>query len=115
MKRGAAAGSVLAFFAFLLLRGSPAAGPGAAEIPAQSDHVAAVRSAERLHPSSSKPWPEDGPWEASRRHFAGKRPEGECPVSMARGESVREKQWCIPPQEQARAMIAIVPDPVHSH
>jgi hypothetical protein len=115
MKRGAAAGSVLgtAVLALLLLRGS-ATGPGVSNgNPTQMEHLTAAAQAERQ--SSPKTWPEEGPWQASRRHFAGKRPEGECPSFMAQGEDSRDKQWCIPPQEQVRAMIAIVPDPIHSH
>jgi len=115
MKRGAAAGSALgtAILALFLLRGSTT-GPGVAAVnPTQMEHLAAAALAETQ--SSPKTWPEDGPWQASRRHFAGKRPEGECPLFMAQGEDPRDKQWCIPPQEQVRAMIAIVPDPVHSH
>src|SRR5260370_39216679 len=97
----------------MLLRGS-ATGPGVAAVnPTQMEHLAAAVLTETQ--SSPKTWPEDGPWQASRRHFAGKRAEGECPLFMARGEEPRDKQWCIPPQEQERAMIAIVPDPVHSH
>src|SRR5260370_33541561 len=105
MKHGAAAGSALgtALLALLLLRGS-ATGPGVAAVnPTQMEHLAAAVLAETQ--SSPKTWPEDGPWQASRRHFAGKRPEGECPLFMARGEDPRDRQGWIRTQEQGPARI----------
>src|SRR5260370_4600874 len=95
----------------MLLRGS-ATGPGVAAVnPTQMEHLAAAVLTETQ--SSPKTCPEDGPWQASRRHFAGKRPEGECPLFMARVEDPRDKQWCIRPPEQVRAIIAVGPGHVH--
>lgn len=78
----------------------------------------------------------DGPWQASRLYFAG-RPGDDCPSLAARPESTKlatlngvslslqasqqpaesthSNRWCIPNDTQLAAMIAIVPDPVHSH
>jgi hypothetical protein len=71
-----------------------------------------------------KNWQEDGPWIASRQHFAGILPEDKCPSLEDKAISdalVRSQVWCIPDKNvknqdvTVRAMIAIVPDPVHSH
>lgn len=80
----------------------------------------------------------DGPWQASRQHFAGVQPESQCPALPVEPESrsvaslggvtlalqrasqpaaaknERSSIWCIPEDVPVRAMIAIVPDPVHS-
>ena len=71
-------------------------------------------------------WPENGPWRATRTHFAGLWPRGKCPFYAAQTKDTqkspasaitdpRRQVWCIPDTEKIRAMIAIVPDPVHSH
>src|SRR5207245_1682961 len=89
--------------------------------------------------TSKKKWPEEGPWKASRQHFAGLQDEGKCPslkampetrsvaalggVGLAlqrtrQGKDVQDELrnlWCIPDGTPVRAMIAIVPDPAHSH
>jgi hypothetical protein len=81
---------------------------------------------------------EDGPWNASQDHFAGAWP-GQCPgeavhagkksaaaqngVSLLRqGDEHRQSTdhprndlWCIPDTEHVAAMIAIAPDPAHTH
>lgn len=84
-----------------------------------------------------KKWSEDGPWKASRQHFAGIQPENDCPPLEAESKSTaasrsdarapqptgkvntfsnaRGRVWCIPDGVKVRAMIAIAPDPVHSH
>lgn len=78
--------------------------------------------------------PQEGPWMASRRHFAGINKDipgcqdsavGPEPSGLTRAASAktpgtgdatrREQLWCIPGNEQVRAMIAIVADPVHTH
>jgi hypothetical protein len=69
---------------------------------------------------------QDGPWRASQMHFAGLWPHGKCPSYTAQtaktgktspgpGTDPRQQVWCIPGHEKIRAMIAIVPDPVHTH
>ncbi|HST78955.1 MAG TPA: hypothetical protein VLN58_10745, partial [Verrucomicrobiae bacterium] len=78
----------------------------------------------------------DGPWLASRRHFAGISPQcgGYSSVRSESGATQqssgtlkrntlnnavagarRQQLWCIPQDEQVRAMMAIVADPVHTH
>jgi hypothetical protein len=57
----------------------------------------------------------EGPWIASQKHFAGRAP---CPFGPNGPRS-----WCIAPEpkrlkgraQDQRAIIAIVPDPVHAH
>ncbi|HEY6307635.1 MAG TPA: hypothetical protein VI488_14375 [Candidatus Angelobacter sp.] len=83
---------------------------------------------------------EDGPWNASQDHFAGAWPGRECPaaeivdagkksVAALNGVSLvlqgdererpirnpRSDLWCIPDRERVAAMIAIAPDPAHTH
>jgi len=50
---------------------------------------------------------DDGPWKASQAHFAGFFPGTECPP--------KKERWCIPDNEPVAAMIALAPDPLHSH
>jgi hypothetical protein len=67
--------------------------------------------------------PPDGPWMASRSHFAGISNSGECPPSseipasssQAAAVKLRQQVWCIPQNERVSAMMAVVPDPVHTH
>src|SRR5260370_32516689 len=106
MKHGAAAGSALgtALLALLLLRGS-ATGSGVAAVnPTQMEHLAAAVRAETQ--SSPKTWPEDGPWQASRRHFAAKRAAGEDALFTELGEDPRDTQCCIPHQAPVRTSTA---------
>ena len=76
---------------------------------------------------------QNGPWQASRRHFAGINHLPQCQESAAGPDSTalagpasgttpstqavarRAQLWCIPGNEQVRAMIAIAADPVHTH
>jgi hypothetical protein len=143
MKVGGAAGSSAfgaAILALFLLRGTATAPVGSTETGMGPGRAVAGQNAETQGKSFSKKWPDDGPWQASRKHFAGIWHEGDCPSyesEDAGGKNVasldgvtlalksgrqetsvsnpRERVWCIPSGEQVRAMIAIVPDPVHTH
>ncbi|HKD81913.1 MAG TPA: hypothetical protein VKH81_19620 [Candidatus Angelobacter sp.] len=127
---GSAVGSLL--LALLVIRGitpTPAA-------PGQNRTRPATRTAGAAASTSSsnalgKQWPDEGPWKASRQHFAGIQPEKDCPSltsepadkSAVSPQSTAEKEisntrgriWCIPDDVKVSAMIAIAPDPVHSH
>jgi hypothetical protein len=102
---------------------------------------AATQEISTVHQKKQTRWlPADGPWKASRQHFAGARSGKECPalslyspaqpptgppgsISLflddGRQEAAtdpREDIWCIPDNDDSvRAIIAIVPDPIHSH
>lgn len=100
---------------------APVAGP-AAKQESVRPRPSSVASAEKTSKSNSLS-PQDGPWMASRNHFAGIWKAGECPPlppisTPAKGAAdgeVRQQVWCIPPGETVTAMMAIVPDPVHTH
>src|SRR5437588_2391282 len=136
---GSALGTVL--FAAMFFRGSPA-GPVASMQPAQSSQKHSVLP-ERASADQKKQtrWlSADGPWKASRQHFAGARSGKECPALSRRAATrppsdspgsinlfldngreeeatnPREDIWCIPDNDDTvQAVIAIIPDPVHSH
>lgn len=100
---------------------APVSGPAAKQEPVRP-RPSSVASAEKTSKSSS-PSPQDGPWMASRNHFAGIWKAGECPplppvstlAKSAVASKLRQQVWCIPPNERVMAMMAIVPDPVHTH
>jgi hypothetical protein len=52
--------------------------------------------------------PQEGPWKASQAHFAGIFTDSEC-------RKKEESRWCIPKEARVQAMIALAPDPSHSH
>lgn len=70
-----------------------------------------------------------GPWIASREHFAGRcscfsgtesandkdQTVFKAPCRSESGAGNDLRLWCIPQNEHVKAMIAIIPDPVHSH
>src|SRR5258708_6320267 len=125
MRRGGTVGSAmgaLVLTALFMFRGG-APGP-----QPSSDQVRARGQVER--PADAKKnekatFPEEGPWRASRDHFAGPaaRPEGKktCAISLPQGHAtgpgcgLRKDLWMIPEDQNVQAMIAIVPDPVHTH
>ncbi len=128
MNRAGFAGSTLGavLLAVLLMR-APATAPGASTNPQQGQSSAGQNSAANQAGDDSG----KGPWDASRRHFAGFEP-GRCVLHAASKTGGQRKaspkqaeantqntdktaRWCIPQNEQVRAMIAILPDPVHSH
>jgi len=108
---GSAAGAVL--IGALLLR-SPAPVPRA---PAQTSRTAAEsRAAEeaRKAAKAKKEVAEDGPWKASRNYFGPARTDiEECSPASA-GNDERNRLWCVPSETRVQAMIATVPDPVHT-
>jgi hypothetical protein len=135
---GSAAGGLL--LVMLLVRGG---GTGPAyrgeSKSGQARSASEISGASGSAKAKSKKWPEEGPWKASRQYFAGLQPEEQCPslsgdpetknvasfsgvdlTLQKSGDGVaineeRSKLWCIPDKASVRAMIAIVPDPVHSH
>ena len=103
--------------------------------PATRSESSAAKSISQAKEKQVKGVP-DGPWLASRRHFAGitpecggsssatgqadstqKSPTASTPKALNDTPAGRDRQqlWCIPQDEQIRAMMAIVADPVHSH
>jgi hypothetical protein len=103
--------------------------PGRA--PATRSESSAAKSISQANEKQLKDVP-DGPWLASRRHFAGITPQCSSPVvaestqksptaskpkalNNAAAGARRHQLWCIPEGEQVRSMMAIVADPVHSH
>src|ERR1700694_2073781 len=137
MKRAGVVGSALgtALLATLFFRG-PAPQPNASAQSSNSSN----RSVQAGQRTQKKRLPEDGPWKASRQHFAGAQSGKECPalslrsgnqsrvastrgttLVLASGEEIeitnpREDLWCIPNNDESvQAMIAIAPDPVHTH
>ena len=124
MKETGIAGSAIGamILALLVLRM-----PGRA--PAPKSESPASTSASRANDKQPKEVP-NGPWLASRNHFAGISPQcgGRGSVAgppdstrqtsgAASGSAAARRQqlWCIPQGEQVRAMMAIVADPVHTH
>lgn len=129
MKQTGIAGSVIGAIVLALLAFRM---PGKA--PATKSESSAAKSISQAKEKQVKDVPE-GPWLASRRHFAGITPQ--CGSSSATGQvdstqqppvasapkalnsattgGRRQQLWCIPEGEQVRAMMAIVADPVHSH
>src|SRR5579872_803420 len=111
LKRVGAVGSAVGAVALgvLLIRGSAPA----PVTPGPQTQTRAHRPVKaRLGQSSTAQpdqLPEDGPWQASREHFAGAQ-GGEC-------ASIEDKggRWCVPHQEKLQAIIAILPDPVNTH
>jgi hypothetical protein len=124
---GSAAGGLL--LVMLLVRGGGTGPSYRAESKNGQSHGASEISGASAQ-AKNKKWPEEGPWKASRQYFAGTQPEIQCPslsgdtgVEQAPQKSSdgqflneeRSKLWCIPEKASVRAMIAVVPDPVHSH
>ncbi|HEV2991466.1 MAG TPA: hypothetical protein VG759_23730, partial [Candidatus Angelobacter sp.] len=135
---GSALGTVL--LATLFFRGSPVG----SSAPTQSNQQPTRRSAPQerptVHKNKQARWLQaDGPWKASRQHFAGARSGKECPALSVRSPdqppsgppgsinlslddgreeaatNPREDIWCIPDDDDSvRAVIAVVPDPIHS-
>ncbi|HEY2359878.1 MAG TPA: hypothetical protein VGK36_02090 [Candidatus Angelobacter sp.] len=132
---GSAAGTLLV--ATLFLR----SGTPVASMPGTDSKQERSAAGQRKEPQTSAPKKNsqaDGPWRASRQHFAGIQSENQCPglqeepesrsgaspagvtVALQRtsrstaAKNERSSIWCIPEGVPVRAMIAIVPDPVHS-
>lgn len=134
---GSTAGTLI--LALLFIRGVGFNATPRTEAGAQPERTEDQRAqSQELNPAASSR-EEDGPWQASRRYFAG-RPGGDCPPLPAKPESrnvaspsdanrlsqqtghspdkaerAHSSLWCIPSGVRVGAMIAIVPDPVHSH
>ncbi|HWF05354.1 MAG TPA: hypothetical protein VHA06_16835, partial [Candidatus Angelobacter sp.] len=124
---GSAAGGLL--LVMLLVRGGGTGPTYRAESKSGQSHGTNETSGASAQ-AKDKKWPEEGPWKASRQYFAGLQPEEQCPslsgdtgaeqTPQKSGDGQfhteeRSKLWCIPEKASVRAMIAIVPDPVHSH
>ena len=100
---------------------APVSGPAAKQEPVRP-RPSSVASAQNTSNANSLS-AQDGPWMASRNHFAGIWKAGECPAlpstsALAKGAAdtrLYQQLWCIPPDERVTAMLAIVPDPVHTH
>jgi hypothetical protein len=129
---GSATGGLLLLL--FLVRGGGTGPTYRAETKSGQSHgaseISGVSGSAKTAKTKSKKWPEEGPWKASRQYFAGLQPEEQCPALSGDtgleqtpqkfGDSQfineeRSKLWCIPEKASVRAMIAIVPDPVHSH
>ena len=84
-----------------------------------------------IQPKAGKELPEDGPWKASQDYFGPARSDREdClpaetsgnrqnVVATQRGgririNNLRDQLWCIPHDVTVQAMIATIPDPVHT-
>src|ERR1700730_18903353 len=92
MKRIGALGSVLttAVVAAVFFRG-PAPGQDASTQPNQTPSSGAALPAEDTpRRMQKKELPEDGPWKASRQHFAGTGSGKECPPSLAPAGSLTQ-------------------------
>lgn len=102
------------FIAIMAFRTAPSA-----LLPSSAQPSPTATTASESSQSSilKKKWQEEGPWRASRQHFAGIQTEKDCPPLEGKEISnPRSDVWCIPDKDVlVRAMIAIVPDPVHSH
>ena len=120
MKRIGMGGSTMGtlILAMLLLRwGVPSPAPQPETANAQERLTVSSQGRPNVRENKTK-WPEDGPWKASRQHFAGRQPDDKCPSLKAAPKTLNDPHrhvWCIPAGVQVRAMIAIAPDPVHSH
>jgi hypothetical protein len=120
MKQTGIAGSTLGaiFLAIWVLR-MPGTGPSAPKeliAPPALNAAFAAKSNE-----SAAKLPPQGPWMASRSHFAGISNAAEClrfdvtPGAAIQPAALRRQVWCIPEKERVTAMMAVVPDPVHTH
>jgi hypothetical protein len=110
---GALAGTF--FVAMMVFRGAT---PNAVLPAGTSQPTPAATSGGGSSPSNALPrkWQQEGPWKASRQHFAGIQTEEECPSLEGKEiHDARSQVWCIKKDLAVRAMIAIVPDPIHSH
>src|SRR5438270_757610 len=117
---GSAAGAVL--IGALLLRG-PAPAPRG---PTQTPRASMQSGAPKAHPKAAKAKkeiPEDGPWKPSQDYFGPARSDvEECSAEAAAAgqtdkisiNTLRDRLWCVPHNVTVQAMIAIVPDPVHT-
>jgi len=151
MKRGGTFGGALGVFALatmFLLRG-PGAGSGvqSGEASGRGKAAAVAGGKARARPSNVTVLPENGPWRASRDHYAGFNKLSACQtversgaaqklkvdpadpsypvvkdIALEQGDEApvriehpRSALWKIPDCEKVQAMIAIVPDPVHTH
>ncbi len=105
MNRTALTGSTLGslFFVSLILRMFGAAG-GAEPAKSTPEPVPAALAAAAQEPA------DDGPWLASQRFFAGWTSAGCKPAAAGTAEA-----WCVPASMPLAAMIAIAPDPAHTH
>ena len=132
---GSAAGTLLVATLFFRSGTPLASTPGTGS---KQERSAAGQRKEAQSNAPKKNSQADGPWQASRQHFAGVQPESQCLASPVQPESrsvaslgsvtlalqpatqsaaaknERSSIWCIPEDVPVRAMIAIVPDPVHS-
>lgn len=126
---GSVVGAVL-IGALLLRTPSPVPRSPASE----ARHTQQRASQDKSIPSSeeAKEIPEDGPWKASQDYFGPARPDkeeclasepsagsSEKVVATQRGgiiqiRNLRDQLWCIPHDATVQAMIATVPDPVHT-
>jgi hypothetical protein len=121
MKQTGIAGSTLGavLVAFFFLR-APSPSPSAIKQSITQRPLSAASIAKMGGTVKSPP---DGPWMASRSHFAGISNSGGCPPSseipvsssQAAAVKLRQQVWCIPQNERVTAMMAVVPDPVHTH
>jgi hypothetical protein len=116
--------------------------PPTQTLRAEQKVAAKVSRASGVAKKKSKPvageYPEDGPWKASREHFAGAE-TNPCQSQQVRGDKKqvaslsgvnlllqgdghpatidhpRKQLWCIPDAQRVQAMIAIAPDPAHTN
>ena len=131
-RRGTVGSALVAGGLILLLRGS-------APRPVTPPKAASSTQTNQTSQPGKAPT-EDGPWRASQEHFAGTQ-ANDCPApagesstgkqsislsgvtlrleQRAAGASgagdLRKNRWCIPSEERVQAMIAVAPDPVHTH
>src|SRR5579864_2962763 len=128
---GSTIGSIL--LGLLLFRASSPTSSEPSGASLQEKRARAAAASLTTNPKQSA----EGPWRASQNYFAGANPNP-CPATASEttqkdvstlgdvtlrllrsnlstpAKDERKQLWCIPPGENVRAMIAIVPDPVQS-
>lgn len=140
MKRGGTIGSaagVLLMAAFFLRGGTPSPSGSPVQSPAVVQAERPPAAPEKGGGKVRKLSVEGGPWKASRDHFAGRKSICETPADQTTGArssysgedklyleddgaltEIRRPRfdlWAVPRCESVQAMVAIVPDPVHTH
>src|SRR5579871_4910806 len=115
MNRTGITGSALGttILAFLLFRGM-ATPPGAQDTSGVNPRTGQALAQKHAKAVASEE--QEGPWTASREHYAGqfKSTDEGCRGGKGR-PNPRLERWCIPDAETTQAMIAFVPDPIHTH
>jgi len=114
---GSLLGAILMITMFFRVPGPQ---PGAVAQPKRSSNRTVPAEEGGADETQRRRAPEDGPWKASQQHFAGAQSGRECPSrSLPTGTQDTDRRkylWCIPSGDNSvQAVIAILPDPIHTH